>query len=567
MEKLSKLLHQIDGSGYPNYKRLKGAHPHPCGELLIDHVQGDPFAAPSPMRLLLPALGSLPTAPAPLAQRAIEDFLGRRLQQGLQSIKPGQGSGRSGELRFMLHDQRIMQRSAVKLQPDGPLEIRFQAGLPANGRRILGRAAEKLLLETLSRWITQALTLTAEDHIALQAHIHCLEDQQWLRAWLTEQRAIAFIADGATLPRASGVDDHPLPQHQATPFVAPDGVAHTLTLPHAGPQRGLLIAEGITLLVGGGFHGKSTLLSAIAHGVSDHIPGDGRERVVTRSDTQAVQAEDGRAIHALDLTPFINNLPGGRDASRLSTENASGSTSQAASMIEAWGCGTQTLLIDEDSSATNLMIRDHRMQRLVSAEQEPITPLELQIEALHHDYGLSFIMVMGGSSAFFESAHSVLQMENYQLKDRTAACQQIVQQHPLPSRPATQHALSMTQSDDRRVRRSALDPTRGRRKRLIKVREAGVLEYGQQSIDLRRTATIPSEGETRTIGHLLASSWSDLSQELITMAQLRQIYHSYEREGMEGLTPDYPQGDLAWPRFEHLMAAVWRMRQTGSITD
>lgn len=69
------------------------------------------------------------------------------------------------------------------------------------------------------------------------------------------------------------------------------------------------IPEGVTLIVGGGFHGKSTLLQALERGVYHHIAGDGREMVITRQDAVKVRAEDGRNIEKVNISAFINNLP------------------------------------------------------------------------------------------------------------------------------------------------------------------------------------------------------------------------------------------------------------------
>ena len=99
------------------------------------------------------------------------------------------------------------------------------------------------------------------------------------------------------------------------------------------------IRKGITLIVGGGYHGKSTLLKALEAGVYNHIAGDGREFVITDDTAFKLRAEDGRSITGVDISPFIKNLPNKKDTVHFSTEDASGSTSQAANLMEALESG------------------------------------------------------------------------------------------------------------------------------------------------------------------------------------------------------------------------------------
>ena len=165
-------------------------------------------------------------------------------------------------------------------------------------------------------------------------------------------------------------------------FVSPSSMEVTLNLPNHGPLKGMGIPKGITLIVGGGYHGKSTLLEALELGVYNHIAGDGREYVITESDAVKIRAEDGRSIKSADISLFINDLPNGKDTCCFYTEDASGSTSQAANVMEAIETGSRLLLIDEDTSATNFMIRDELMQRVVKRSQEPITPFIERVQWL-----------------------------------------------------------------------------------------------------------------------------------------------------------------------------------------
>src|SRR5690606_6178929 len=296
--------------------------------------------------------------------------------------------------------QEILERTAVVVTSER-VEVRFVAGLPAAGRRILGEEAIHLLCEEIPALVEQVLTVGRVELVgrgpregprwSLQTHLDTVEDQQVLREALAERGLIAFVADGAILPRESGVSDRPLQGPRVVPFRAPDSLAVTLETPHRGPVRGMGIPRGVTLIVGGGYHGKSTLLRALSRGIYNHVPGDGREGVVTDPLAVKVRAEDGRRIEQVDISPFINNLPFGADYRRFSTDEASGSTSQAAAIVEALELGARVLLMDEDTSATNFMIRDRRMQALVTRDREPITPFIDRVRSLYRDLGVSTI--------------------------------------------------------------------------------------------------------------------------------------------------------------------------------
>ena len=200
----------------------------------------------------------------------------------------------------------------------------------------------------------------------------------------------------------------------AIQFTSPQAFETTFNLPSGRAVTGMSIPEGITLIVGGGYHGKSTLLG-LERSVYDHIPNDGREFVITRHDAMKIRAEDGRGIQNVNISPFIDNLPGKKDTTHFSTDNASGSTSQAANVMEALG-QTSTLLIDEDTSATNFMIRDGRMQKLIAPDKEPITPFSNKVRPLLEAHQVATILIVGGSGDYFDVADQVMMMDEYHLK-------------------------------------------------------------------------------------------------------------------------------------------------------
>jgi predicted ABC-class ATPase len=409
MENLRKKLLALDGKGYKSYKDITGQYNYPDFELSIDHVQGDPFATPS--RISVRINTDHAGFPESLWQNsspriALEDYLGRTIKLAIKKhVKGRRGSGSSGEINISTSGQQVLVRNAIIVTPDF-IEARIVMGLPAEGRRADGKQASVMFMDELPKVIDAALRYQRHDAQKVQHHVDSVEDQDTLRLWLVEKKLVAFVANDSTLPRASGVDDRPMPKG-ALAFVSPESLTQTVTLPNAGEISGMGIPEGVTLIVGGGFHGKSTLLRALERGIYNHIPGDGRERVASRTNAVKVRAEDARAISNVNISPFIDNLPFGRDTIAFSTENASGSTSQAANIIEALECGADVLLIDEDTSATNFMIRDERMQQLVADAKEPITPLLHRVRELYESFGVSSVIVMGGSGDYFDVADTV----------------------------------------------------------------------------------------------------------------------------------------------------------------
>ena len=418
------MLSRMDRRGYPAYKELRGAYRFPGFILSIDHVQGDPFASPSKLSISLE--GSRAGFPEGLYKKAcrrlaLQDELIRAFGKQAEafSFKAG-GSGQSGLISVSRCGQEVLERTACHIdERTGDILLRLEMGFPARGRTIDAKALDKMLFEFLPKCAEASLLYKNADPKKLEAICDLAEDQAYIRSRLPELGLCAFAADGSILPRESGVSQKPM--REAVAFEAPEELAVELELPHRGRIRGMGIPKGITLIVGGGYHGKSTLLRALELGVYDHIKGDGREYVITDRAAMKIRAEDGRSIKHTDISMFINDLPNGKDTRAFVTEDASGSTSQAANVVESIESGSRLLLIDEDTSATNFMVRDELMQRVISRDKEPITPLIDRIRGLYEKYGISSVIVAGSSGAYFDVADHVIMMDRYIPKDITAA--------------------------------------------------------------------------------------------------------------------------------------------------
>jgi predicted ABC-class ATPase len=559
-EDLKTILVKIDGKGYKEYKDIEGDFDFGTFKLYIDHVQGDPFAAPSRLRVHVPL--SKTRFPSSLFDRrikriAFQDFISRRFEatQG-RLVKGNRGNGRSGLLSIDSGNQEILERSAVSIDAQG-VEVRFTVGLPAVGRRILGKEAMAIFFQKIPQIVEQSLFYEYYDPSEARMHVEVAEDQEAMGGQLEKKGLVAFIGDMAILPRRSGVDDRPLIQN-VVPFYYPHELEAEMSVPNRGRIRGMGIPKGVTLIVGGGFHGKSTLLNTIERGVYPHIPGDGREYVVTLSSAVKIRAEDGRSIERVDISPFVNDLPQGKDTKRFATENASGSTSQAANIIEALEMGSRLLLIDEDTSATNFMVRDERMQELVTKEKEPITPFVDKVKQLDRDLDVSTILVMGGSGDYFDVADTVIMMDHYQPRCVTGKAREVAQKHA--SKRMNEGGASFGRITQRQPLAQSFDASRGRRDVKIDAKGTRTILYGSTTIDLSCLEQLIDASQTRTIGwmvHYYAEHCLERTQNL--REGLAKVMEDLRKNGFDMLLP-YKVGNLAMPRIFEVAGAINRMR-------
>ncbi|TYB32255.1 MAG: ABC-ATPase domain-containing protein, partial [Flexistipes sinusarabici] len=397
-------------------------------------IQGDPFAAPSDIRISINRnYLKFPDECIVSASRkiAFEDYTARIIRDCLlKHGKEVKGSGKSGALFINSGFQEVVERSSV-IADENSLEIRISVGLPAAGRTILANECEKIFHRILPA-VIETVRWDNIDRVKCLGFIKCIENQEYMREQLEDAGLVAFIADRSILPRKSGNSQEPM--KEAVPFYSPESLRVKLSLKNPVSDEdggqithifGMAIPKGVTTIVGGGFHGKSTLLNALKMGVYPHIPGDGREWTVVDKNAVSIRAEDGRNVAGIDIRTFINNLPMNEDTSFFTTSNASGSTSQAANILESIETGSGLLLIDEDTSATNFMVRDVKMQELVAKDFEPITPFVERVRQLYDYYGVSTVLVMGGNGDYLGRSDNVLMMKNFKCYEVTGEAKSI----------------------------------------------------------------------------------------------------------------------------------------------
>ena len=507
MQKLKQTLLSIHRKSYPAYKSLKGTYHFPNYMLSIDHVQGDPFASPSNVSVRIP----LKTACFPLSyyktyenRIALQDYLTRKFYGQIEKYNfKAKGSGKSGLISTSRCGQEILERTACEITKN-EIIARFEVGFPANGRTINAPELEKILFDFLPKCVESVFYYKNLPAKEVESVIFLAEDQAYIREELKRQNIVCFVANGSILPRESGVSNRPL--KTGIPFQSPDTLCVQMELPHRGVISGMGIHKGITLIVGGGYHGKSTLLNALESGVYNHIAGDGREYVITDATALKLRAEDGRCIKNVDISLFINDLPNKKDTHSFSTENASGSTSQAANVMEGIEAGSDVFLIDEDTTATNFMVRDELMQQIITREKEPITPFLERIRDLYEKGGISTILVAGSSGSYFYAADTILQMDCYHTIDITAKVKSACKDFPSPSLSAPGFVIPEFK---RTVFTSALQKRENRHgshhSERIKTKVMGkdAFMIDRQTVDLRYVEQLADSEQTAYLAQLL----------------------------------------------------------------
>ena len=557
---LRDALRIIDGRGYPAYRDVAGEYGFDDFVFYIDRVQGDPFASPSRVRVRVyqdTARFPKDTYSGKTRETALRDFIARAFNSASEKFSLGnRGSGKSGLISMSRPGQQILERSSVVVT-HMYAEARFGMGLPAFGRSVAGKHAEAMFFEELPKIVRFSMIFGNLDEDALYEHIETAEDADFLRNEIEGLGCVSFIAEGSILPRASGIDPGPMSQDEAVPFESPPSLKMDVELPNRGQISGMGIPKGVTLIVGGGYHGKSTLLEAVSEGIYNHIPGDGREFVVTNPNAVRIRAEDGRRIEKVDISPFISNLPYGKDTKSFSTEDASGSTSQAANILESLEAGAHVLLIDEDTSATNFMIRDHRMQELVSKDREPITPYIDMVRSLYTDQRVSTVLVMGGSGDYFDVADHVICMIEYKPSNVTAEALETARR--FPSERKKEGGGSLGKVTERIPLAGSFDPRKGKKDVKISAKSLQSISFGRQKIDLHSVEQLVDVCQTAAIGDAIeyARRYMDGKRTLREVASL--VMMDIARDGLDVIGTRISGGYAEFRKIE-LTAAINRLR-------
>lgn len=556
---LKKSLSSINGKSYGAYKSLSDRYDFKKYVLSIDHVQGDPFASPSKLQIII----DQKTAKFPLElfdtaykRIALEDYLTRLFYSNINKFSSRVfGSGKSGLISISRCDAEILERTSVIISSK-EIQVRFEVGFPARGRTVLSKELEKILFEFLPQIVDNTLIYDNLNKSHIKKRIELSEDQNYIRNYIKENDLVAFIANGSILPRESGISSKPL--KDGLKFQSPESMEIEIELPFKGKIKGMGIKKGITLFVGGGYHGKSTVLKALELGVYNHIEGDGREYVITDETALKVRAEDGRFIKNTDISLFINNLPNSKDTRKFSTDNASGSTSQAANIIEGIESDTKVFLIDEDTSATNFMIRDDIMQKLVSREKEPITPFIEIVKSLYDKLGISTILVVGSSGDYFDIADTVIQMDSYEPKDVTSKAKSL--SHGIVLERIADSSKDISIDFNRKLKKgSIVSGSKG-----VKIKTLGIdgLSINKDTIELRSVEQIVDSEQINSLGYIMKFAEDNIVNNNKTIRDVVNETLDYiSKNGLISISPvKYGIGSLAMPRKQEIIACFNRYR-------
>ena len=552
---LKNELFKIDGKVYKAYKVLEGKYDFKKYVLSIDHVQGDPFASPSRVRIIID--NKIAQIPEELFDNknkevAVCDFLTRLFSKNIknQSEKIF-GSGKSGLIEISRCPQEILERTAI-IRNKNFFEARFYVGFPARGRSVLARELEKIIFNIIPNIVENTFIYKNINKLNLINRVKLIEDQFYIRKNLKEKGLVAFVANESILPRESGVSARPL--RNGKKFISPQALEVEFDTPNRGKIKGMGIPKGITLIIGGGYHGKSTLLRALELGIYNHIEGDGREFVITDESALKVRAEDGRAITSMDISLFINNLPNGKDTIKFNTENASGSTSQAANIIEAIESKSKVLLIDEDTSATNFMIRDDIMQQLVVKEKEPITPFIDVAKSLYKQLGISTILVAGSCGDFFDIADLVIQMDSYEPYEVTAKAKELSR-----GKVSLRDDLDISIDFGRVLDKGSI--SEGPKGIKIKTLGKDGLSINKENIDLKSVEQIVDGEQINTIGIAIKFIEDKYSGKDLTIEKIADEIEKDITKNLIGIDNiKGGNGSLAMPRKQEILCAINRLR-------
>lgn len=558
---LKNILNRIDHKGYPAYKDTKGEYQFGSYILDIEHVQGDPFASPSQLRIAVSGKSS--GIPSKYYEKkykrvATQDYLLRKMGSEITKNSRQRGSGKSGMIHISRCGQQILDRTACQINDkNGEVTIRLEVGFPANGRTINAGELETILFRILPDIVNKTILFKNINVKELDDVMHLAENQFFIRNEMKRKELIAFIADGSILPRRTGISQEPL--KDAVRFRAPESMRIEMDLPDGMKICGMGIPRGVTLIVGGGYHGKSTLLEALQMGVYDHIAGDGREYVFSDTSSVKIRAEDGRSISQTDISMFINNLPNKMNTTCFSTQNASGSTSQAANVIEAVETGCKVLLMDEDTSATNFMIRDELMQMVVIKDKEPITPYIDRVRQLYESYGVSTILVAGSSGEYFNKADKIIQMDEYHTYDITEYAKDIAQKHGCHVKAGDEKTAVI--SEFNRSANVNKDWIGDRVK--IKVNGKDMVSINRDGIDTRYLEQLVDEEQLRMIGYLFVYMNHFIFGKNMTLQDsVKKLFHLLEKNGLKEIFQNQEiPCNLAMPRQQELYMCMNRYRK------
>ena len=554
-----ELLGEIDGRDFAEYNRIIGDYDFARYILKVTRIPSEADDAGTLFVVRVPSgvAGFPPNLYTTAIRRtALEDLLVRKVAEAIARTAAYDDQGISRRRMFVATPgQKILPRSALVISEDF-IEARLTVNLPARRGRILGEEARHVFFEELPAVVNAALVFCNLEETEVNQFVDLMEDADAIRQTLPTRGLVGFIGEGAFLIRQDNSDK---PDYDRdVPFIVPDELLVDMDVPNKGRIRGLGIPTGITVVLGDAYSGRTELMKALAAGIYNHVPGDGREYVISMPDTVYVAAEDRRSVQRVDISAFVRQNPAGRDVRQYTTTHADPCAAQAAAVAEAMEVGARALIFDESDSNSGFLCQDSRLQGLATGTEPRLIPLSVCARQMVDDLGIS-IVVAGASSVseFIPFADTVLRVDDYQVVDVTREAKQLAVQ-PSELKPDTQ-ALARLVEHSRWVVPSSLDPSSGRHDAVVGAESLTKLRFGNHVIDLTAVAQLADVNQTETIGLILYYAKNRYMDEGRPIRELLDLVdRDLSTEGLECLTREL-RGDLARPRRYEIAAALNRL--------
>jgi len=554
------LLAEIDGKPFAEYERLIGDFDFARYVIKCSKIETAADGEFPVFNIRVPqSIAELPghLYDSPVRRTALEDLLTRNLCAAAAQIARFNESGWARRNIMVAEPgQKILPRTSVLVTKEY-IDARIRIAMPykvfSSGERLVdGEMARKVFFEDLPEVVSTSLFCCNLDLAEAEEFVNGMEDADRVRQSLSTLGLVSFVGEGSLLAREQDSD---LPDYDRfIPFEVAEATCTEIEVPNAGKVTGLGISAGLTVVLGDAANGRKDFMSALAAGVFNHIPGDGREGVVTVSDAVQIAADRGRNVQEVNITPFLSESEYGNPAS-FSTPAADSFISQAASVIEALEVGARVLIVDENSSAPAFLTTDARIAGLLGST--PRTSLAQRARQIVDELGIS--LIVGGENLVAEYipvADTVLKVEGFQVTDITEQAKALNLAVP-PEAPAVNLAPMLARS--RWIMPSSIDAAVGSKDQVIEAIDLNAIQYGRSVIELDSVSQIADESQTLTIGLLLYYAKLRYMQEGYPLREmLDMIDRDLSSEGLGTIVRDL-RGDLARPRRYEVAAALNRL--------
>jgi predicted ABC-class ATPase len=545
------ILGEIDGREYVDLARLMGDYDFNRYIVKISNVpQSAEETGLSVVVRVTHAVAGFPEGliSSPIRRTALEDLLTRKLAAAIEGQATFDGNG-VARRRIVAPrpGQKILPRSTVQITDDFT-DVRLSVLIPTQRGRLDGQAFQTVFFDDLPMVVQDALIYCNMDTAEVEVFVGLMEDADQLRQSLPARGLIGFVASGSLVARLPG-SDQPDVAAERTITVDPSLLV-SLDTPHRGAVEGLGINSGITLILGDAFSGRIELMRALASGIYNHVPGDGREYIVTMPDSVYIPAEPGRSVHRVDIGSLLPEED-------YSTASAGACHAQAATLIEALEAGARVILLDEADACPGFLGGDDRVDRLLG-NASGITPLSARVRQMAQELGVSTIVAGNVSvSSFIPVADTILAVRDGVITDITREAKDAFDGVSVAAVP--EYDFTRLIETARWVVPSSIDASIGRHDGVIGIEDGWQIRFGRYTIDLGSNCQIADAQQALTLGLIIEYARQRYLDKARPMRELLDLVErDLSMEGLEQVTREL-RGDLARPRRYEIAAALNRL--------